>query len=170
MAMKNLTVFIACVIVLLVGCQSMEGKEGDEGGSSFKSVSTEGMKQGCFYTREVSDWEALNTLNIIVYTGNKTRAYLLTISPPAVALRSSSNIGFTGVRDRVCGRPGERLVIGVGASREYTVMDVRRLDEATLEALLQNKQANENKTVEPAEKSPGAEIETDIKPNEGEGK
>ena len=161
--MKNLTVFIACVIVLLAGCQSIDGKEG---GSSFKSVSAEGMKQGCFYTREVSDWEALNAVNIIVYTGNKTRSYLLTISPPAVALRSSSNIGFTGVRDRVCGRPGERMVIGVGASREYTVMDVRRLDAVTLAGLLQNKHAAGNKSIEPAEESPGAQVETDIKPND----
>jgi hypothetical protein len=170
LTMKNLAVFIACVSLVLPGCQSVDGNEDDEVSASFKSVSTEGMEPGCFYPREVSDWEELNNVNILIYTGNKTRAYLLTISPPAVSLRDSSNIGFAGVRNRVCGRPGERLLVGVGARREYAVMDVRRLDAATLEGLLQNKQANENKSVEPAEKSPGAEIETDIKPNEGEDK
>jgi hypothetical protein len=168
--MKNLPVFTACMILSLAGCQSVDGNEGEDSDVSFKSVSTEGMESGCFYTREVSDWEALNTVNIIIYTGNKSRAYLLTISPPAVSLRGSSAIAFSGMRDRVCGRPGERLVVGVGGRREYLIMDVRRLDREMLEGLLQNKRANEEKSVKPAEKSPGAKIEADIKPTEGEDK
>ena len=168
MIIRIFSVLLVSLLVLLGACQSVGNKgEGDKS-SRFKSVSTEGMQSGCFYWREVSDWEALNEVNVIVYVGNKSRAYLLTISPPAMSLRGGSDIGFTGVRDRVCGRSGERLVVGRGNSREYTVMDVRRLDAATLAGLLQNNQAADSKSIEPAAESPGAEVETDIKPNEGD--
>jgi hypothetical protein len=170
MIIRIFSVLLVSLIVLLGACQSVGNKGDGDKSSSFKSVSTEGMESACFYWREVSDWEALNEVNIIVYVGNKSRAYLLTISPPAVSLRGSSDIGFTGVRDRVCGRSGERLVVGRGNRSEYTVMDVRRLDAATLAGLLQNKHAVDSKNIEPAAESPGAQIETDIKPNEGEGK
>ena len=167
MIIKKSLLTIACTVVLLTGCSSANNKQDDgegAGNSEFRSVSTEGMQSGCFYTREVSDWEALNNVNIIVYTGNKTRSYLLTINPPAVSLRGSSTIGFAG-RDRICGRPGDRLVVATRG--EHSVMDVRRLDAETLDGLLLGKQASGKQPIEPAEQSPGAELETDIKPDEG---
>ena len=168
--MKKLVLIMGVVAMLLSACQSTGGAKdeaAEEGRAGFSSISTEGMKSGCFYVREVNDWEALNRVNLIIYAPNKSRAYLVTISSPAVSLRSSSNIAFTGVRNRICGRPGERLVVGVGTSREYAVMDVRRLDKEMLAGLLQNKEAAKGQTIEPADESPGAKVETDIKPNEG---
>jgi hypothetical protein len=170
MAMKKIWVTVGFVAIVSAACQAAGGAKdeaAEEGSAGFSSISTEGMKPGCFYVREVNDWEPLNRLNLIIYAPNKRRAYLVTISSPAVSLRSSSNIAFTGVRNRICGRPGERLVVGVGTSREYAVMDVRRLDKQMLAGLLQNKEAAKGKSIEPADESPGAKVETDIKPNEG---
>ncbi|MCP4000027.1 MAG: hypothetical protein GY727_03865 [Gammaproteobacteria bacterium] len=171
--MEKILLLLGFVAMLSSACQTAGGiKEGapEELGASFisSSISTEGMKPGCFYIREVTDWEALNAVNLIVYTGNKSQAYLVTIDVPAISLRSSSNIAFIGTRDRdrICGRPGERMVVGVGARWDYTVMDVRRLDKEMHAGFLQNKVAAKSKTIEPADESPGAKVETDITPND----
>ncbi len=124
-----------------------------------ETISTEGLKAGCFYARDVSNWVEVNRTQLIIYAPSKSRAYLLTIAPPSTSLRFNSTIAFAG-HDRICGRPGERLVLGSGLDRRHMVMDVRRLDKDTLAAYDATREARD-KDVKPAE-SPGAEVETDI--------
>jgi len=127
-------------------------------------LATEGLKTGCFYARDVNNWQALNREYLIVYAPSKSRPYLVRISPPSVDLRSASTIGFEG-RDRICGKPGERLVMARAMARNYTILDVWRLDADTSARLTESKKARDSGTVDPAD-SPGAEVETDIKVEE----
>jgi hypothetical protein len=142
--------------------QSKKSREGD----TTLSVQTERLKYGCFYAREVSNWDALNRNYLIAYAPSKSRAYLVYFSPPSFELRSASIIGFEG-RERICGKPGERLVVGSGIGRgpgmNYTIIDVWHLDKVRVEQLLENKKARDSAVAVPAGESPGAEVETDIK-------
>jgi len=132
-----------------------------KGGSNSLPVSTDGLKSGCFYAREVSNWETLNRDYLIVYAPNKSRSFLVFFSPPSFEIRSAVTIGFEG-RDRICGRPGERLVIGRGAGKSFTIMDVWQLNAAAADRLLENKKSRDTGKVEAGDESPGAELETDI--------
>lgn len=127
-------------------------------------VATEGLKSGCFYARDVNNWQELNREYLIVYAPSKSRPYLVRISPPSIDLRSASTIGFEG-RDRICGKPGERLVIARARARNFTILDVWRLDADTSARLAESKKARDSGAVVPAS-SPGAEVETDIKVDE----
>lgn len=129
-------------------------------------VDTSGLKPDCFYVRDVSDFDVLNLQYLIVYAPNKRRAFLVFVAPPVVELRQAITIGFLGP-DRICGRPGDRLLLGGGGlGRQTTVFDVWRLDEAATDRLLESRRDREKPTVEPAAESPGAEVETEIKPDD----
>jgi hypothetical protein len=155
MSIKHLILTVV-VSVLVTACQTA-GDDGTKPSGGFASVSTEGMKQGCFYVRDVNNFDSLNQVNLIVYAPSSTRPYLLTISPPSTALRSASNIAFTGSRGRVCGRAGDSMEIGRGADRPHTIMDVRVLDKEQAEDMLAMHKGGA--AAVPAEASPGAEIE-----------
>ena len=128
-------------------------------------INTTGLKAGCFYPREVANFDPLNREYLIVYAPNKRRAYLVAISPPSPELRGATALGFEG-RDRICGKAGERMVTGRGMGRGYSVMDVWKLDEATVDQMLANKKARDKPDVKPAAESPGAEVETDVQPDD----
>lgn len=125
------------------------------------NIDTAGFKAGCFYARDVSNFEPLNREYLIVYAPNKRRAYLLNFSPPSVDLRSAQAIAFDGT-DRVCGKPGERMLVGRGMGRTYGVLDVWKIDATTVDRLIENKKARDNPVIEPAPESPGAAVETDV--------
>ncbi|MDP6437379.1 MAG: DUF6491 family protein [Gammaproteobacteria bacterium] len=124
-----------------------------------ETISTEGLKTGCFYVRDVNNWVAVNRTQLIIYAPTKRRAYLLTIAPPSASRHFGSTIAFAG-RDRICGRPGERLLTGSRLDQRHMVMDVRRMDEDAVLAYEATRKARD-KDVK-AEESPGAEVETDI--------
>lgn len=153
-----------CVVGLsaLIACSSAETSADAAGADSggIQPISTKGLKQDCFYVRDVNNWDPLNQVNLIVYAPNRNRAYLLTIAPPAMSVRFTSNIAFVGNDNRICGRPGDRMLIGAGTGERHTVMDVRRLDTETLDALLADKQAQKDKPDKQGEASPQAEAET----------
>jgi hypothetical protein len=151
-------------------CTPLPAEEPDEDAkpkaNADLAMDTGGLKSGCFYARELSNWDVLNREYLIAYAPSKSRAYLLRFSPPSFDVRSASTIGFEG-GDRICGRPGERLIVGRGRGMGHMIMDVWRLDGMTVDRLLEKKKTRETGEVEPAAESPGAKVETDIK---GEGK
>jgi len=138
--------------------------------SAATTIDTEGLKPGCFYSREVNNWDELNREYLIVYAPSKNRAYLVNIAPPSMELRGAATIGFAG-RDQICGKAGERLVVGRGPAvgRDSSVMNVWRLPAEQVEKMLENKKLRESPKVEPAAESPGAEIETDVQPDRPSG-
>ncbi len=106
----------------------------------------------------------LNREYMIVYAPNRKRSYLVNFSPPSYELRNSTTLGFTG-RDRLCGRAGERIVTAGGMGRDYFIVNIWRLDAATAERIREDGKQRDEAPAQPAIKSPGAEIETDIEPN-----
>ena len=152
---------ISTLTIFAAGCAADAGKEEQETqGIDELKIDTEGMQSGCFYTREVNNWEAVNRTQLIVYAPNDRRAFLVTVAPPSSSLRFASELGFGG-RDRICGRTGERIFVPSGIDRSYAILDVRRLDEAALTSYRENLRASKDTRVEPRE-SPGAEVEEDI--------
>jgi len=137
----------------------------DQDDRSAALVDTNGLKTGCFYPSDVSNWDALNPNYLIVYAPNKNRAFLVNIAPSSPELRNAISVGFEG-RDRICGKPGERLVTGRSVGNTYTILDVWKLDSDAVERLQDNKKQRESGVVEPSKDPPGAKVETYIKPNE----
>jgi hypothetical protein len=165
MQAKLLPICLVCLSALMA-CSSAETSADAAGADSggIQPISTAGLKQDCFFVRDVNNWDPLNQVNLIVYAPNRNRAYLLTIAPPAMSVRFASNIAFTGIDNRICGRPGDRMLIGAGTGERHTVMDVRRLDTATLDGLLADRQAQKDKSDKPAEESSEGEVEAETTP------
>jgi hypothetical protein len=138
------------------------GEDAESKANPDQAIDTGGLKPGCFYARELSNWDVLNREYLIAYAPSKNRAYLVRFSPPSFDVRSAAIIGFEG-GDRICGRPGERLIVGRSRGMGHMIMDVWRLDGITVDRLMEKKKTRETGAVEPAAESPGAKIETDIK-------
>lgn len=117
-------------------------------------------RHGCFYSREASNFDALDNRNLIVYAPTKSRAYHVQIAPPSNELRFVEGIAFDGRDGRVCGYAGETVSFGGrGAGRRYSITNVWRLDEAQLAQLKdQYRSPDGDQQIEPKE-TEGAEIE-----------
>ena len=136
----------------------------DSSNSTGTTINTEGLKNGCFYARDASNWDVLNREYLIVYAPSRNRPFLVQIAPPSVELRNAMTLGFGG-RDRICGKAGEVLEIGGGMGRRYSIMDVKRLDKETALQMKDRLQAREKGALTPAAESPGAELENVIQPD-----
>ena len=131
---------------------------------STQPIRIEGLRADCFYTRQVTNWESLNKVNLLVYeSGN--RIYLVEIATPSTALRSSTNIAFRGSGGRVCGRAGDRLIVGLDRGRDFAVVGVRRLPRETADLLIENKRQRDNPEPVMPQESPGAEVVRDVTPD-----
>jgi hypothetical protein len=162
---KLLTLLLSMLVIALGGVSSAAEEAFDSDADKPPEITAKGLKGGCFYVRDVNNWEAVNRSQIIVYAPSRKKAYLLSIAPPTINARSSSTLGFRG-RDRICGRAGDRVLFGSGMDRGHSIMDVRRLDEATLAAYEASIKKADEPEVVPAKESPGAEVETDIQPDD----
>jgi hypothetical protein len=120
-------------------------------------------EQSCFYTREADNFDVLEDSNLIVYAPTKSRAFHVRIAPPANGLRFTEGIAFTGRSNRICGYAGESVVFGgrMGA-RRFSVVDVRRLDEAALEQLKETYTSGDGKKMPEPKPTEGADVERDL--------
>ena len=86
----------------------------------------------CFFQRAIDNFEVLNASNLLVFDGRR-RVYHIEISPPSLELRHAYGIGFESATGRVCGNPGDRLVMRNGSMSRFplSITNVYRLDEAT---------------------------------------
>lgn len=133
----------ACILVagILVGAcvASAEGQSESAGTVSGSTpVDTAGLRRDCFRVRDARDFEVLNRVNLIVYGPGNNRAWLVEIAPPSVNLRNSTAVVFEtgGTGNRICGRAGDRLIVGRGSGQRSGIVDVRRLEQADLERIL----------------------------------
>jgi hypothetical protein len=155
---------LLCTSVLADEPAGQSGADSAAKVNADQAIDTGGLKSGCFYAREVTNWDVLNREYLIAYAPSKTRAYLVRFSPPSFEVRSAPTIGFEG-GERICGRPGDRLVVGRSRGMGHMIMDVWRLDDISVDRLLEKKKIRETGEVEPAKESPGAKVEIDIKGN-----
>ncbi len=120
-------------------------------------------KQGCFYTRDASSFDVLDRSNFVVYAPTKSRAFHVRIAPPSSELRSANGLAFEGRSNRICGYAGETVVFGgSGMGRRYSITDVRRLDAAALEHLLDTYPSGSSKKAPEPKDSEGADVERDL--------
>ena len=54
------------IVAALTACQSAEDMQQDPEMQN-QPIDTEGMANGCFYVRQVNDFEVINRVNLIVY-------------------------------------------------------------------------------------------------------
>lgn len=118
-------------------------------------------QSACFYGRQVQGFRVLDRSSLIVFAPTQRHAYRVEISPPTAELRFVDTIGFESSSSQVCGRAGDRLLLGTSSIHRYPVIDVQRLTAAQLEAHGPDGEAS---GLEP---EPG--IEADIEPLENAG-
>jgi hypothetical protein len=149
---------------LITGCAA----GGDQKSADADAPARRGSA-ACFYASNVSNWTVLDRSALIVYAPNKSHAFRVQVSPGASDLRWADSLAFVSRSNRICGRAGDQIVMPTGTTkRSYSVIDVRRLDQASLEGLLATYgKAGRSAEVEPGE-SPGAAIERDLDTAESE--
>jgi hypothetical protein len=150
------TVFLLAGMSLPLGADESASETMDEalGGTS---------KQGCFFTRDASDFDVLDRSNLIVYAPTKSRAYHVRIAPPSNELRFANGLMFEGRDNRICGYAGESLSFRGGeAGRRYSITNVWQLDASAREQLLGAYKTGAGKKIPEAKESHGADIERDL--------
>ncbi len=149
---------------LITGCAAGGDQKSADADAPARSGSA-----ACFYASNVSNWTVLDRSTLIVYAPNKSRAFRVQVGPGASDLRWADRLAFVSRSNRICGRAGDRIVTPTGTvNRSYAVVGVRRLDPASLEALLAGYgKAESAQQVEPVE-SPGAAIVRDLDTAESE--
>lgn len=147
------------VTLVLAACSSTneswqepEPENAERAPSANTPVDTTGLRRDCFFVRDANNWENINRVNLVVYAP-RSRPYLVLISPPSNSIRNTVPLRFEGNNGRVCGRAGERLVVGRGGSgRTHGIFGVWRLDDESLARVLGAK---------PSPESESGEIDTD---------
>ena len=89
----------------------------------------------CFLVRDVEDFSFLNRRNLIVYAPRPLRVYHVVIPAPVGSLTFVRSLAFESNTGRVCGRPGDELVVRTPHRERLQVESVYRLDEKGLEAI-----------------------------------
>lgn len=85
--------------------------------------------------RDVEDVRFLNRRNLIGYAPRPLRVYHVVIPPPAGNLTFVRSISFASNTGRVCGRPGDEIVLGNPLPERLHVDAVYRLDKEGLETI-----------------------------------
>ncbi|HKE95336.1 MAG TPA: DUF6491 family protein [Povalibacter sp.] len=94
----------------------------------------------CVFVSNISNWTVLDNRNVVLFTANQKKAYLMQLGMPLTDLRYAFKVAFID-RDRdgqLCGRSTDKVAaVGVGAFREpsSTIMGLTRLDDAGLQSL-----------------------------------
>lgn len=95
-------------------------------------------KDECIFVRDISNWRVLDSRNVVLFSPNEHRAYLMQISPPVSDLKYSFKVAFID-RDRdgqLCGRSLDKIQAGDSLVKQpVTIMGLTRLDAAGLAAL-----------------------------------
>jgi hypothetical protein len=117
--------------VSVIGCAAGQSATSQSG-----SVAEASDRSGCFYWRQVTDFDPLDRSNLIVYAPGKASAYRVSISPPSRSLPSANHIAFSSRSNRICGHAGERLLIGSSTELGFSVTQVYPLSKTDLQALL----------------------------------
>ena len=149
---------VICLIatVSVIGCAAGHSTASQSGAAAEASD-----RSGCFYRRQVTDFDPLDRSNLIVYAPGRGSAYRVSISPPSRALPSANHIAFSSRSNRICGHAGDRLLIGLGAELGFSVTQVHPLSKTALQALLGEGEDSAINPDDPDQAMPetGAEIE-----------
>lgn len=96
---------------------------------------SEGRRSDCISSGTIRDYRVLDDANLIV-TGRGSRKYHVTLSRRAIALRSSSKIGFKSSTGQICAGFGELIVDDGLGLEKIRIKSIRRLTPDEVEDLL----------------------------------
>ena len=115
---------------LLIGCRAAPT-------TAFEGVNyrPDPKTSACFRVRDVEDFRFLNRRNLIVYAPRPVRVYHVVVPPAAGSLTFVRSLAFESNTGRICGRPGDELVMATPTVERLQVEAVYRLDEPGLAAL-----------------------------------
>lgn len=95
-------------------------------------------KDECVFVRDISNWRVLDSRNVVLFSPNERRAYLMQLGMPISDLKYSFKVAFID-RDRngqLCGRSLDKIQAADSLVKQpVTIMGMTRLDEAGLAAL-----------------------------------
>jgi len=134
--MKSIRAFAAAVVATagLGGC-SASGPAGASAAADRDAPAPLLGESGCFRAESVQDFRVLDRATLIVYAPNDASAYEVRVSPSS-QLRWANALVFARARGDVCGRAGDRLLVGPPAAAErLAILDVRKLAPADLAEL-----------------------------------
>lgn len=119
----------------------------------------------CFYPRDVRDFRVLDRSNLVLYAPNDSNAYHVRLSPPSTELRFADTIAFHPAGDRICGYPGERLIVGPPTAVEsLAIIAVARLSPESLQALRSAGEGGAGPAAPRPRPGPGADVEGSVAP------
>jgi Family of unknown function (DUF6491) len=93
----------------------------------------------CVFSSTIQDFRGLDHSKLVVWSPGRRNAYLVELSMPLTNLKFAQRLAVID-RDhngQLCGYGMDRIVVDTGFREASTVMGVRRLDEAGIEALEQ---------------------------------
>jgi hypothetical protein len=91
----------------------------------------------CVFSSSIQDFRGLDSSKLIVWSPGRRNAYLVELSMPLTDLKFAQRLAVID-RDhngQHCGYGMDRIVVDRGFREASTVMGVKRLDEAGIEAL-----------------------------------
>jgi len=120
-------VFFSCV---LLGCTTPGEPSADA------SLDDNRGGHDCISQSSIRDYQVLNDRNLVVTAGVK-RKYHMVLSRPAFGLRSTWQIGFRAMSQRICGGTADLVYSdGIMGAESIRVRSIRELNPEELDDLL----------------------------------
>jgi hypothetical protein len=95
-------------------------------------------KDECVFVRNITNWRVLDQRHVVLFTANRSRAYLAQLGAPASDLTHAFKVAFVD-RDgdgQLCGRSLDKIqAIGSLVPQPATIMGLTRLDDTGLQKL-----------------------------------
>lgn len=118
----------APIVAVLAGCGGAAERE--PGAMRTTTISTD-----CLNVSLARDFRYLDDHNLIVYAPGR-QGYHLELARTCFGLRNQTRLALRSRSDRLCGFAGDAVIVDGGFPESCSVLSVRRLDEAALEALI----------------------------------
>lgn len=113
------------LLLLAVGCVSQRPADPSE----VVDYTPDPKTASCLLVRDVEDFRFLNRRNLIVYAPRPLRVYHVVIAAPVGMMAFVRSISFSSNTGRVCGRPGDEIILPDPEGERLPVYEVYRLDE-----------------------------------------
>jgi len=118
----------ASVLAALAGCSGTAEREPS-------SMRTTSISTDCFNVSLARDFRYLDDHNLIVYAPGR-QGYHVELARSCFGLRHQTRLALRSRTDRFCGFAGDAVIVDGGFPESCSVLSVRRLDDAALDALI----------------------------------
>ncbi len=116
------------IVAALAGCSGIGEREPG-------SMRTTTIGTDCFTVSLARDFRYLDDQNLIVYVSGR-EGYHVELARTCFGLRHQHRLALRSRSDRLCGFAGDAVIVDGAFPESCSVLSVRRLDEAGLDALI----------------------------------